>query len=220
MLQPKLEAKREEVWRRTVREHPNVYDGLLLILDRLQISPDGLHLDLGTIRFSRVVTLNSLGLGLTGYGCLGCQLIILSPDHQSVLIGERARDSMYCPLFLSVPGGMLETKDAEGSLEKACLRELTEEAVVDVTPEKHLLAVVGELHGRLGAILLVEMVAQEKPTLESPVQGNEEWTSGQLRWHPVDELDRLNLSQTLEGVSFAAEERRIYRETGTSVLWP
>jgi 8-oxo-dGTP pyrophosphatase MutT (NUDIX family) len=100
------------------------------------------------------------------------------------------------------------------------LRELTEEAAVDVAPEKHLLAIVGELHGRLGAVLLVEAVAQEKPTLATLVKGNEEWTGNQLRWYPVDEMDRLDLSQTLEGVSFAAEERRIYRETRTSVLWP
>lgn len=219
MLQPGLEAKRNEIWRRTIREHPDVYDGLLLVLDRLQVLPAGLHLELGTIRFSRVVTLNSLGLGLAGYGCLGCQLIILSPDRQSVLIGERAHDSIYCPLFLSVPGGMLEAADADGSLEKACLRELTEEAAVDVAPEKHLLAIVGELHGRLGAVLLVEAVAQEKPTLATLVKGNEEWTGNQLRWYPVDEMDRLDLSQTLEGVSFAAEERHIYRETRTSVLW-
>ncbi|RDE12773.1 MAG: hypothetical protein C4K49_09470 [Candidatus Thorarchaeota archaeon] len=220
LLQPRLEAKREDIWKKALLEHPSAYDGSLLVLDELQVSSTGVHLDLSTIRFSRVVTLDSLGLGLSGYGCLGCQIILLSPDRQSILIGERAGDSMYCPLFLSVPGGMLEAKDAEGPLEKACSRELTEEAAVGVTSEKHLLAVLGELHGRLGVILLIEMIAQEKPVLGMPVHGNEEWTHSQLSWYPVDELDGLDLSQTLEGVFFAADERCIYRETGSSILWP
>ncbi len=220
VLKPELEAKRNRVWKKTVRQHPSVYDGLLLVLERLQASSTGVHLDLNTVRFSRVVTLDSLGLGLVGYGCLGCQMIILTPDRQSILIGERARVSIHCPLFLSVPGGMLESGDAEGSVEKACMRELNEEALVDVGPEKHLLAIVGELHGKLGAIMLVEMVAQETPIPGALVSGNEEWTSSQLRWYSVDELDRLDLSRTLEGVAFVAEEWRIHHESRRSVIWP
>jgi ADP-ribose pyrophosphatase YjhB (NUDIX family) len=56
------------------------------------------------------------------------QMIVLSPDRKSILYGQRAANLLYCPLFHSVPGGILEARDTKGSFEDAVLREFREKS--------------------------------------------------------------------------------------------
>ncbi|MFX1415307.1 MAG: NUDIX domain-containing protein, partial [Promethearchaeota archaeon] len=128
-------------------------------------------------------------------------------------------ESMYCPLFLAAPGGMLEVADIEHSFEEACMREVREEAHLDLQPQKYMIALTKELHGHVGAAILIEALATDPIDPSQLVQGNEEWTDGKLRWHPVDELESLDERIMLEGVRFATEQWKLFRDTGDSILF-
>jgi len=218
-LDPVLEKRRQKVWQENLAKYPDIYDGHLLVLDEFEASGEAAMLRMSSIRFSRILTLSEMGLGINGCSALGFQAIILSPNREYILFGERPETSLYCPLYNSVPGGMLEVEDAKGSFQAACMRELQEEAHINLESEMALVASVCEVQGSLGVVMLVEAVSTENPVEGDTVGGNEEWTDRLLVWHPVERLETLDENLALEGLLFAKGEWETFKRKGTSLLW-
>lgn len=219
VLSSELEGERDKVWTSTLREYPNSYDGNLVVLLDYQISESSAHFQLGSITFSRILTLEKAGIRPDAYGSLGFQSIIFSPNREFVVVGERAKESLYCPLYHAIPGGILEISDTKGSFEQACMREIEEETDIELEEEKHLVAIIGEVHGSVGIIAMIEAVAKNPIDYDAPILGNEEWTDRQLHWVHVDELDQFTVDTSLEGPIFLKNEWNLHRNTGKSELW-
>jgi ADP-ribose pyrophosphatase YjhB (NUDIX family) len=219
-LDPALEKKRQMVWQENLAKHPDIYDGHLLVLDEFDASGKAAMLRMSSIRFSTILTLSEKRLEISGYGALGFQAIILSPNREYILFGQRPETSLYCPLYYAVPGGMLEVEDAKGSFQAACMRELQEEARINLESEMALVASVCEVQGRLGVVMLIEAISTENPVEGDTVGGNEEWTDRLLVWHPVEKLETLDENLALEGLLFAKGEWDTFKHKGTSLLWP
>ncbi len=115
---------------------------------------------------------------------------------------------------------MLEVEDANGSFQAACMRELQEEARINLEPEMTLVASVCEVQGRLGVVMLIEAISTENPVKGDAVGGNEEWIDKLLVWHPVEKLETLDGNIALEGLLFAKGEWETFKRKGTSLLWP
>ena len=218
-LELNLEKHRRNIWRETKTKHPESYDGKLLVLTDMRVKEHEMQLTTGYTRFSSVLTLEKFNLGFTKYGTLGVQAIILSNDLSHILIGQRAADLMYCPLYLSGPGGMLETSDVEGSFQAACLRELMEEASVAISPKMHLVAATMELNGTVGTVMIVVGKAAAETVLQEPVVGNEEWENRSLLWFEIDSLHSFEQARCLESIHFALNEWNQYQLGRENVIW-
>ncbi len=219
-LSHELEGCVESVWNETKLQRPQVYDGRLLVLEQMREDRNELALDMTDISFSRILTLSHYQLGLEGLGVLGIQAIILSGDRRHVLVGQRATDSMYCPGHWSTPGGMLEVSDAAESFDRGCMREILEEAEVDLSPTRYVVALTKELHGRLGSVLIILATTISEVSLDEPVTGNEEWVSRELRWSHIDDVARIPPDRSLEGIQFLSLELMKQRKGQGSVLAP
>jgi len=219
ILPPDLEERREALWRKTLDDYPDSYDGELLFLSEFLVESASVFMRTASVRFSRIRTLVSEGRNLGEYGCLGFQAMIFSPDRKHILIGERSKESMYCPLFLATPGGMLEVADIEHGFEEACMREVREEANLNIRPHKYMIALTKEIHGNVGAVILIETTATDPVEPSRLVEGNEEWTDGKLRWYSVDALEELDERIMLEGVLFTTRQWRLFKNTGSSILF-
>ncbi len=219
ILTPELEAERDNIWTRTLKKHPNSYDGNLVVLLDYRISRNSIIFQLGSISFSRILTLEQAGIGPSTYGSLGFQSVLLSPDRKFVVIGERAKDSLYCPLFHAIPGGMLEVSDTIGSFEQACMREIREEADIELEREKYLVALINELHGSVGIVAMIEAVARNPINYDDFIPGNEEWTDTRLQWVSVENLNQFTSDNSLEGPLFLRNEWQTYKTTGQSDIW-
>lgn len=206
LLSDRLEKMREDIWRKTVQKYPDVYDGDILVLDAIATEKQKLMLHTKEIKFSRVLVLEKVGKGLGQYGTMGLQVAVFSNNRQYLLYGERSHTEMYCPGLYSLPGGMLEVKDAKQSFDSACMRELKEEVSIEVRGERHLIGIVKDLHSSVGITLIVEGVARKKPQAGEQVHGNEEWREKMLMWHDIDSLASLGESEVLSGLLFLKEE--------------
>ena len=217
-LSPELETQRETIWNRAKIENSDIYDGRLLVLTGFEYRENTFVLTAGFMTFSRVLTLHRLGVSPDVLGSLGVQALIFSPDMQYIVWGKRALDSMYCPSFFATPGGMLEIEDAEDFTE-GILREIKEEIFLDFAEDMYLVAIAAELHGTVGAGLIVQMQSDTSPDLTQQIRGNEEWIDNSLEWHSVDELININKDESLDALVFANEEWERYREGSSSVVW-
>lgn len=191
---------RENIWEQTLVRNPNAYDGRCLVLDSFKVRGNHAFLKLGFIQYSRIMVLESIGKEMEGYGSWGFQALIFSSDKKQILFGTRASNLVYCPLFRSPVGGMLEEKDVEGTVDAVCIREINEEAQIELDSKRYLVAIVAELYADIGVGLIIEGIARDVPVLGASVKGNEEGENGQLRWHPVDILEQLEESNSLDGL--------------------
>jgi len=218
-LSDSLERKRDEIWKIKVETYPDTYDGEILTLDDFHTSEDSISMQLGFMKFSRVLTLEEAGLRPQGYGTLGVQAILFSPDKKHILVGERSVDSMYCPLYHALPGGILEVTDSKGDFEAASLREIHEEVEVELNSEKEVVAILSELHGTVGVVVIITGTVTDVVDVSESVKGNEEWSDNELSWVPVDGLGQFSSDNSLEGLLFVKDEWESYQESGKSILW-
>ncbi len=202
ILDDALEEQRGAIWNNVMRDHPATYDGNLLALQDYDIASDSMTLYMKSIKFSRILTLERLGVHLKPYGTIGMQLIVHSPDRNQFLIGQRNRDSMYCPLFYSVPGGILEVEDTKGSFKDACLREFNEEVELEISDNLKLIGITSEIHGTVGCVFLLIGVSVSQPGVGEFVRGNDEWEDNSLQWHPINNLEGFTVSNCLEAPIF------------------
>ena len=214
-----LEKQRENIWNEEVSTYPETYDGDILVLEDYNLIDGQMIFDLGFIKFSRVLTLAKVKQRPPGYGTLGMQAIIFSSCSTHVLAGKRTENTSYCPLFHTVPGGILEVSDTKRDFESACMRELHEEVDINLKPEKYLTGIIQEYHGSVGVAAIISTSASDNPKMNEKINGNEEWKGRELSWYPVDHLDDVTLENSLEGLLFLKKEREIFTQTGSSVFW-
>ncbi|MBS3793950.1 MAG: NUDIX domain-containing protein [Candidatus Thorarchaeota archaeon] len=206
LLSHKLEEIREHIWEETVQQYPNSYDGDILVLEGVSSKNERMILHTKEIKFSRVLVLERIGQKLGEYGTVGLQMAVFSENHQYILYGERAHTEMYCPGLYSLPGGMLEVSDTEGSFDHACMREFLEEVSIDIHEGRHLIGIVKDLHSAVGITLIVKGEAKTKPQAGRQIQGNKEWKDETLKWYDVDSLASLGKHQVLSGLLFLKKE--------------
>ena len=218
-LSESLERKRDDVWKATVESYPDTYDGKILTLDEFRATEETISMQLGFMKFSHVLTLDETKQRPQGYGTLGVQAILFSPDKKYILAGERSADSMYCPLYYAIPGGILEVADTEGDFESACLREISEEVEVKLEPEKEIVAITSELHGTVGAVTIMVGTVADVVDVSENIKGNEEWSDSRLAWYPVDRLEYFTPTNSLEGLLFVKDEWEMFQGSGKCVLW-
>ncbi|MFW9849562.1 MAG: NUDIX hydrolase [Candidatus Thorarchaeota archaeon] len=211
ILPTSLEEKREEIWNTVLTRHPDSYDGDILELRDFKVNEYRMDLYMNIIKFSRVLTLERLGEYLRPYGTIGMQMVVLSHNREYLLIGQRSSNSMYCPKYYSCPGGILELSDAKGTFERACLREFNEEVELALNKDLKLLAITSEINGTVGIVFLLMGSAKEILDMEQPICGNEEWEDKELRWYPLQALDKFSCSNSLESVVFAKENPDMLR---------
>lgn len=94
-LDPVLEKRRQIVWQENLTKYPDIYDGHLLVLDEFDVSKEAAMLGMSFIRFSTILALNEIGLEISGYGALGFQAIILSPNRECILFGLRPCSTVH-----------------------------------------------------------------------------------------------------------------------------
>lgn len=220
ILSDELESYKNQIWDETLVEFPETYDGEVLVLDKFQFNEKGVKFALSFIRFSRILTLVKKQMKGPGLGTLGFQAIIFTEDKKHILAGTRSEKSQYCPLFHSVPGGMLEVNDTKGHFENACMREIKEEVKIELASEKSLVGIIPELHGTIGVVTIISATAIGKYDLKKRVSGNDEWKDQELSWYDVDRLDQYIPENSLEGLLFVKNERNRFLNEGSSVLWP
>jgi 8-oxo-dGTP pyrophosphatase MutT (NUDIX family) len=216
-LDSNLEDMRAKIWEETLEEYPGTYDGQLLVLDNIKIKQHALHLNTAFTIFSRIITLEKLKLGFK-YGCLGVQALIFSSDKSRILIGQRAEELMYCPLYYGGPGGMLEVADAAVPFTTAAMREIEEEVRIEFQ-SKYLVAIMKDVYTKVGMCLLIECVISEAVDYNAPIEGNEEWMRKQLKWYNIKELKNFEDSFCLETLIFAKRELLKYQKGSESVIW-
>ncbi len=202
ILTDSFEDRREEIWKFVLSQHPDSYDGNLLVLKAFNID----SLNMNIIKYSRIVTLERHGEHLRPYGTIGMQITVFSPDRKYILVGQRARSVMYCPRYFSAPGGMLEVLNAEGSSEEACLREFNEEVELNILDDMILHAITSEINGTAGVVFILTGTAKSVQDIEMLVKGNEEWEGNHLKWYSVQDLETFTYSNSLESILFAKEE--------------
>jgi ADP-ribose pyrophosphatase YjhB (NUDIX family) len=220
ILPKELESIKDEIWLETTRNHPEIYNGRVLTLDKFQTNNETMQFSLSFMRFSSTLTLARIKRHPPCLGSLGFQAIIFSRDKMHVLAGTRCEETHYCPLFYSVPGGILETLDTAGDFDSACLREISEETSVNLMPSRNIVALVPELHGTAGAVAIISGVAKGSYDISEKMPGNNEWLNQELRWYNVDELERFSSDNSLEGLLFVKSERSSFLRVSSSVLWP
>ena len=218
-LSDSLEVQREDIWNAELSTYPETYDGDVLVLEDFSQGKEQMVFELGFIKFSRVLTLAKVKQRPPGYGTLGMQSIIFSQDGEYVLAGKRTENTSYCPLFHTVPGGILEVIDTKGDFESACMRELNEEVDINLKQEKYLTALIQEYHGSVGIVAAIMGMTSGNLEATEKVSGNEEWKDRTLTWYPVDHLDDVKFMNSLEGLLFLKKERANFIETGNSIFW-
>ncbi|MHA2364703.1 MAG: NUDIX hydrolase [Candidatus Hodarchaeales archaeon] len=196
--------EKNRIWNLEKEKYPEIYDGTLLFLKEFNIQKSVLNLTTGTIKFSTVLTCKGLGLNYTkGYGVLGVQCLIFSPNSKYILIGKRKLNQSYCPGNLTIPGGMLEESDVKISPEKALMREIYEE--VDIPLEKDVIikAILRE-HNALSAIVLLQAFLKTNLPFDKHIQvesQSDEW-EGNLKWISLNRLSTIDDSLLMEGLSY------------------
>lgn len=138
-------------------------------------------------------------------GSLGFQCVVLNKNRNAFLIGERAHTSDYKPGWLTLPGGIFELDDTKKAVQKACLRELTEEVTINVKIKSLRLRAILREQNNLGTILLIEAETDSNVPRErikrTKVGGNEEWENNELEWIDIADLNTLS-KPLMEGITF------------------
>jgi ADP-ribose pyrophosphatase YjhB (NUDIX family) len=213
-LPPELEQSRPTIWRQAKNDFPQIYDGELLCLTNYHVEANELKLSVGTIRFSQMMTHERLNVPIhDGYGSLGVQVAIFTDDRRYLLVGERNQKSDYRPGWWTIPGGIFEVTDVNGSVTKAINREMKEEVALELR-QGFILRAMLKMHPHTSTALLVEAQFAEAEAIDvtRPVRGNEEWEEKTLRWLPCPELPHLNRERIFDGLDFIATDWQAFQK--------
>ncbi|MFX0114506.1 MAG: NUDIX domain-containing protein [Candidatus Hodarchaeota archaeon] len=220
-LPPELEKARTTIWRQATKDFPHIYDGELLCLTSYHLEANESKLSVGTIRFSQMMVHERLNIPIhDGYGSLGVQVAIFTDDRRHLLVGERSQKSDYRPGWWTLPGGIFEVADVNGSINKAINREMKEEVALKLH-QSFILRAMLKMHPHTSTALLVEaQIAQgEAIDVSRPVRGNEEWEEKTLRWLPCLELPHLDHERIFDGLDFIAGEWRAFLKKERSLFF-
>jgi 8-oxo-dGTP pyrophosphatase MutT (NUDIX family) len=191
-------------WNEHLKRYPNDYDGTLLFLEKFKFENGELNLEISLIKFSMANYLLKHNVPLKkGYGALGTQYLVFSPNRDYILIGERAMTQSYYPGAINVPGGILEMKDLGTNPTIALIRELREEVLIPLQSNFYLVAILGGWDNVSVTFLISAMINNKNKfnpndTYESD---NNEW-EGNLRWLSLKKLERMSSPNFLDGLLY------------------
>ena len=202
-LVPEQEKEREKIWIHSKAQYPRIYDGNLLFLDKFHVANDIIQLFISGIRFSTLLVLEKFRSSIVkGFGVLGVQCAISSPDNNYILVGKRSLYSSYCPGLITLPGGMLGLSDAQHKPHISLLREIYEEVAISFQSVS-ITALLRE-HNFRSVIILMETKMSDNdmfiPHQTIPGKGDE-WED-ELYWLHRSDLIHLPSETILEGLSY------------------
>lgn len=203
VLGPELEKEREWIWDHSKTQHPLMYDGNLLFLDEFIVTNSKIDLHISGIRFSTLLVLEKFNYPIIkGFGVLGVQCAILSPDSKYILVGKRSLLSSYCPGLITLPGGMLEFFDAQAKPSISLLREINEEVTIPFQSVS-IIALLRE-HNFRSVIVLMETKVPDgfDFTPQQHLSGKGDEWEGELYWLNQSNLMQFPSDTILEGLSY------------------
>jgi 8-oxo-dGTP pyrophosphatase MutT (NUDIX family) len=194
----------KKYWYDHLKKFPKDYDGKLLFLQNFYFKNEILYLDIGKISFSTVIFMASKGIRVqSGIGMLGVQCIIFSPDGNFILVGKRPKNVNYYPETMTIPGGMLETRDLSLKPNNALMREIYEEVKLPLKEEWKLISILNGWNGISVTFLLQTDLSKNykfDPD-EFIVAEKDEWLNN-LYWISTKELREYKNNQLLDGLIY------------------
>jgi len=199
--------RKNQLWQQMIVEFPKIYDGTIIVLEKYQLET---HITFHTrsIKFSEMMMLERNNLPMPeSLGPLGFQTVILNKPKSHFIMGKRSLKSDYKPGYLTIPGGLFELSDLNGSVKDACLRELNEELDLQFDELEMFLIAILKDYG-LGVNLLIEcQIRGGRYETNQYITGNEEWEN-KLKWTSFDNAQNLEEKIILEGLSFIKNHRK------------
>lgn len=142
-LSPSFHDKVRTHWENHIKAYPDDYDGSLLFLNDFHFRKTELLLDTSYMKFSTAIFIETNEISLKkGYGVLGVQYLVFSPDKQYIIIGKRTLNESYYPGAITIPGGILEIEDLNRTPIEALMREASEEIGVPLENDAYLTAML------------------------------------------------------------------------------
>jgi 8-oxo-dGTP pyrophosphatase MutT (NUDIX family) len=191
-------------WNKHIKIYPYDYDGTLLFLENFHLENNFLHLSISLTKFSMINYLLKQNILLErGYGALGTQYLIFSPNRDYILVGERTHTQSYFPGAINVPGGILEREDLTHNPSEALIRELKEEVSIPLQPQFYLRAILGGWDNVSVTFLISGVIDNHQkfdPEQTYP-SDRYEW-KGNLRWLSLIGLKKMSSNNFLDGLTY------------------
>lgn len=197
----------DSLWDSYRKNYPDSYDGKLLYLKSFEFevhldeTSTLLFLDIGYLRYSTLIGIQTLQLQTPFYGIIGTQIAVFSPDEEYVLVGKRKLNQNYAPGLLTFPGGMLELSDLNLSSKEIFLRELVEEIDIQIKKPK-LIALLSEHTNHSIIFLISAKIDQTFSKDEVFLENENEFENNELYWLKITELKDFKTEELMEGLSF------------------
>ena len=200
----KFKLEIQENWKEHKAKYPSDYDGISLYLYDYSFSDSELILKVGTVKFSTIIYLYKRKISVNqGYGLVGTQSLIFSPDKSHILVGKRALNQEYFPGSLTLPGGIAEIADFMYPASESLMREVHEEVPLEFVPNGGLFAILVGWNLVSVTFLMFNTVKQSRNFDLSDVVSDDakEW-DGNLKWISRATLKEMDYSNVINGLYY------------------
>jgi 8-oxo-dGTP pyrophosphatase MutT (NUDIX family) len=193
-----------ENWLEHKAKYPNDYDGISLYLYDYYFRNSELLLKVGTVHFSTIIYLYNHKIHVNqGYGLIGAQSLIFSPDKSHILVGKRALNQEYFPGALTLPGGIAEVADFMYPASESLMREIHEEVPLEFEPYGGLFSILVGWNPVSVTFLLYNTVKEtSKFDLSDVVSDDAKEWEGNLRWINMDALKNMDYTNVINGLYY------------------
>lgn len=198
----KLEIR--ENWAEHKTKYPNDYDGVSLYLYDYSFKNSELILKVGTVHFSTIMYLYKHKITVNqGYGLVGTQSLIFSPDKSHILVGKRALNQEYFPGAITLPGGIAEVSDFMYPASESLMREIHEEVPLEFEPNGGLFSIL--IGWNLVSVTFLLFNTVKKSTnfnLSDVISDDEKEWEGNLKWISMKTLKKMDFSNVINGLYY------------------
>ncbi len=194
----------QENWREHKAKYPKDYDGDSLFLYDYEFVNSKLILKVGTVKFSTIIYLYKHKIPVNrGYGIVGVQSLIFSPDKSHLLIGKRALNQEYFPGSYTLPGGIVEVSDYMYPASESLMREIHEEVPLEFEHNGGLFAILIGWNPVSITFLFFNTVKPSSEFNLSEVISDDakEW-DGNLKWISMNTLKKMEYSNVINGLYY------------------
>jgi 8-oxo-dGTP pyrophosphatase MutT (NUDIX family) len=194
----------QENWKEHKGKYPKDYDGISLYLYDYSFSNSGLILKVGTVKYSTIIFLYKHKIPVNqGYGLVGTQSLIFSPDKSHLLVGKRALNQLYFPGALTLPGGIAEVADFMYPASESLMREIHEEVPLEFEPNGGLFAILVGWNLVSVTFLMFNTVKKTSEFDLSDIISDDakEW-DGNLKWVSMNDLKKMDYSNVINGLYY------------------
>lgn len=193
-----------ENWVEHKAKYPRDYDGDSLFLYNYEFVNSELILKVGTVKFSTIIYLYNHGISVNqGYGLLGVQSLVFSPDKSHLLIGKRALNQKYFPGYFTLPGGIVEISDFMYPASESLMREIHEEVPLEFEPHGGLFSILIGWNPVSVTFLLYNTVKQtSKFDLSDVISDDAKEWEGNLKWISMEALKKMDYSNVINGLYY------------------